>query len=125
MGIVRCEACGGNDLVKNGDFYVCEYCGCKYTVEDIRTQIINHTNVTNVNNNINAENVIISNIKDYEIKAGRLIKYNGEDRTIIVPDNVIEIGDNVFANTRIETIKFPLGLKSIQASALLQSILPL
>lgn len=34
----ECEVCGG-ELVKSGEFFVCEDCGCKYTVADIRKQL--------------------------------------------------------------------------------------
>lgn len=31
-----CELCGGNEFVKDGDFFVCQSCGTKYTLEDAR-----------------------------------------------------------------------------------------
>ena len=31
-----CELCGGVDLVKSGDFFVCQSCGVKYTEEAAR-----------------------------------------------------------------------------------------
>ena len=33
---LTCELCGGTDLVKQGDFFVCQACGAKYTLEDAR-----------------------------------------------------------------------------------------
>ncbi len=33
---LTCELCGGNDLVKQGDFFVCQTCGAKYSPEDAR-----------------------------------------------------------------------------------------
>lgn len=38
-----CSACGGNDLVKQGDFFVCQYCGVKYTPDDVHKMIIEGT----------------------------------------------------------------------------------
>ena len=37
---VSCEVCGSDNLVKEGDFFVCQDCGCKYSVEDIRKKSV-------------------------------------------------------------------------------------
>lgn len=31
-----CEMCGGRDLVKQDELYVCQNCGCKYSTEEAR-----------------------------------------------------------------------------------------
>ena len=31
-----CEMCGSNDLVKDNGLFVCQSCGCKYTVEEAK-----------------------------------------------------------------------------------------
>lgn len=31
-----CEMCGSADLLKDGGIFVCQACGCKYTVEEAR-----------------------------------------------------------------------------------------
>lgn len=31
-----CEMCGSSDLVKDGGLFVCQTCGCKYTIEEAR-----------------------------------------------------------------------------------------
>ena len=36
MKAIRCELCGGNDLVKQNGVYVCQYCGTQYTIEEAR-----------------------------------------------------------------------------------------
>lgn len=36
MKLLTCEMCGSNGLVKRDGLFVCEYCGCKYTVEETR-----------------------------------------------------------------------------------------
>lgn len=43
MKKIECEACGSNDLLKQGDYFVCQNCGCKYTVEDVRKMMIEGT----------------------------------------------------------------------------------
>lgn len=36
MKAIKCELCGGNDLVKQNGVYVCQYCGTQYTIEEAR-----------------------------------------------------------------------------------------
>lgn len=31
-----CEMCGSKDLVKDGGVFVCQSCGCKYSVEEAK-----------------------------------------------------------------------------------------
>ena len=38
-----CEMCGGSDLVKQNDLYVCQHCGAKYTVEEARKMMVEGT----------------------------------------------------------------------------------
>jgi uncharacterized Zn finger protein (UPF0148 family) len=38
-----CEMCGGTDLVKDGGVFVCQTCGCKYTVEEAKKMMIEGT----------------------------------------------------------------------------------
>lgn len=40
MKALICEICGGNELVKDGDYFVCQYCGCKYTLEDAKKMLV-------------------------------------------------------------------------------------
>ena len=35
-----CEQCGSVDLVKEGDLYVCQYCGCKYIPDNTGDQLV-------------------------------------------------------------------------------------
>ena len=40
MKALKCEICGSNDIVKRGDYFVCESCGVKYTAEDVRKIVV-------------------------------------------------------------------------------------
>lgn len=40
---IVCELCGSNELVKDGEYFVCQYCGTKYTVEQARKLIVEGT----------------------------------------------------------------------------------
>ena len=36
MKKIQCEACGSNDFLKQGGYFVCQSCGCKYNIEDVQ-----------------------------------------------------------------------------------------
>ena len=37
---MKCEMCGGSDLVKQDGLFVCQHCGAKYTVEEARKMMV-------------------------------------------------------------------------------------
>lgn len=43
MKAIVCELCGGNELIKQDDYFVCQFCGTKYTVEQARKMMIEGT----------------------------------------------------------------------------------
>ena len=38
MAQIVCDVCGG-DLLKDGEFFVCQTCGCKYSLEEVRRKL--------------------------------------------------------------------------------------
>ncbi len=43
MQALVCEMCGGNDIVKQDGYYVCQHCGTRYTPEEARKMMIEGT----------------------------------------------------------------------------------
>ena len=43
MKKLTCEMCGGTDLIKQDGVFVCQSCGCKYSVEEARKLMIEGT----------------------------------------------------------------------------------
>ena len=37
---IVCELCGSNELIKDGDVFVCQHCGTKYTTEEARKLLV-------------------------------------------------------------------------------------
>lgn len=37
MNPLTCEACGSNDIIKQNGLFVCQHCGTKYTVDEVRS----------------------------------------------------------------------------------------
>lgn len=40
MKKTTCEMCGGTDILKKDGVFVCQNCGCKYSLEEARKMII-------------------------------------------------------------------------------------
>lgn len=40
MKAMQCELCGGTNIIKDGDFFVCQSCGMKYTVENAKKMMV-------------------------------------------------------------------------------------
>ena len=51
------------------------------------------------------------------IENGVLLRYNGEEKEVTIPDNVTKIGDMAFSCTKIEKIFLPEGIAVIGESA--------
>lgn len=43
MKRLTCEMCGSTDLVKDGGVFVCQSCGCKYSIEEARKMMVEGT----------------------------------------------------------------------------------
>lgn len=56
--------------------------------------------------------------KDFEIRNGRLIRYTGECRDVMIPEGVTEIGKYAFGSNRwIENVTIPMGVTKIEYRA--------
>lgn len=43
MKQLTCEMCGSTDLIKDGGVFVCQSCGCKYSIEEAKRMMIEGT----------------------------------------------------------------------------------
>lgn len=108
-----CTQCGATLSVdQSNDCMICPYCHTTFIVQ----KAINQFNNTY---NINAKNVYIqeNTQKDFVIVAGILKKYNGESQEVTIPNNVVEIGDDVFSGMEITKIIIPNSVKRIGKGA--------
>lgn len=111
----QCELCGSVDFVKIDDnLFQCQYCGCKYSSAEVKKILFGEVTFKS---------------QDYEVIAGKLIKYNGSSTDIVIPDNVSVIGEGVFSVCPgITSVSIPDSVKVIESNAFnnctsLQSIL--
>ncbi len=110
MGFVnaKCTNCGGNLMVNDAkEAWVCSHCGSPFVVE----RAINNYCITN---NIHADVVNINARQNFEIRAGVLIKYHGADVDVVVPNNVMVIGDCAFRDCAyLSSVLLPVNLRHI------------
>lgn len=100
---------------KEKDAMVCPYCHTPFVVEKA---IQNFNNTYNIINNITAKNVYVQNKRnEFEIVAGVLKKYHGQALEVVIPDNVIEIGEEAFKGLYVTSVTLPKSVKTIGKSA--------
>lgn len=113
---LSCPSCGANLTVDSSlDAAICEFCGKPYIVKDA---IINNYMNLNVNQaTIHTDAINLTNQSNFEIKAGKLLKYIGESQDVVIPDNVTEIGDSAFEHLNINNVCIPNGIIRIGRDA--------
>ena len=104
MTRLQCELCGSIDIIKTDEnVFQCQHCCCKYTLEQAKNLIFGGE--------------VKTKATDFEITGGVLKKYNGEDVDVIVPENVVRIGERAFENLSIRGVKLPENLREIDGGA--------
>lgn len=76
MKKIECEMCGSNDFVKNGGFFVCQHCGCKYTVEEAKKLMVEGTVKLDNTDKINNLYVLARRAKDADDAENAIRYYN-------------------------------------------------
>ncbi len=121
MKQLTCKMCGSNDLVKQDGVFVCQNCGCKYSVEEAKKM---NEIIKDLRNEFNKRKNDLQepNIKVH-IVTNTFLKYLGYDTDkciyeaptgkgycdILVPTN----GDNALV-VEVKTGKQPLNEKDIE-----------
>ena len=109
MKAIQCEVCGSNEMTKKDGVFQCDYCGTKYTLEEVRKLLISGS--VSITGDVKTKDA------DFIIKAGVLEKYNGESPVVTIPDSVKEIGENAFKGLKIEQVVFSNSVTKIGAFA--------
>ena len=110
---LTCPNCGGNLTVDSSlEAAVCSHCKKPYIVKDavFQNYITNITNIT-------ADTVNVYSEKDFEIKGGKLVKYNGESDHVVIPSTAKIIGNGAFAGMPIADVVIPNTVLEIHSDA--------
>lgn len=106
MKQLKCELCGSVELIKQDGVFVCQSCGCKYSVEDAKKMMFEGT--------VEVAGTVKTKETDFVIRGGVLEKYNGENTEVVVPDNVVVIGESAFGKCKgITSITIPISVREI------------
>lgn len=114
----KCPECGGLVEVDNEKRAgLCKYCGQPFVVEDA-VQIFNtYFNTNNITNHNYSEGAVVNiyedKSKDFVIEAGVLKEYHGESADVVIPDGIVEIGDNCFKGLKIKSVEIPDSVTTI------------
>lgn len=112
----KCTSCGASLEVDNvKDAAICPYCRTAFVVE----KAINNYNIVN-NNHFTADvvNVYNSTNNDFDIIAGRLIRYCGASADAIVPSGVSVISESAFEGLDcLKSVTIPEGVRVIESHA--------
>ena len=111
----KCPNCGGGLKIDNDKrAAICPYCKEAFVVQDAINNYITHNITNNVTNieHLHAESVQLSSVRDFEIRAGILFKYNGESMNVNLPDSVSIIKSEAFEEISIKRLTLP---HSVQA----------
>ena len=110
----KCTQCNANIQVDSSkDAAICEHCNTPFIVE----KAINLYNMT-----VRAQTAVVINTssisQDFEIEGRTLKKYHGDAIDVVIPEDVLEIGDNAFRDCgQICNIILPEGLKKVGKNA--------
>lgn len=120
MKTIVCEICGNNNLIKQDGMFMCQSCGTKYSVEEVKNLIveIGESPVTNANTTNNGLNQISKFIDMAEVamKAGNLKEAIDYTNKALEIDNKNYYayylkGLSIAYQTTIATPKFEEGIK--------------
>lgn len=118
----KCPECGGlvevNDEKRAG---LCKFCGQPFVIEDAIQTFNTYYNINNITNhnygNGAVVNVYEDKTKDFVIEGGVLKKYQGESLTPVIPESVVEIGENCFKGLKITSVIIPESVTTIDKYA--------
>lgn len=105
-----CEMCGSKDLVKDGGVFVCQSCGCKYSVEEAKKMMIEGT--VEVQGAVNITNAAqISSLLKMAQSAYASKNYAKAEEFC---DQVIAMDDSNYAAWKLkgEAINFQINVKN-------------
>lgn len=93
MKQLTCEMCGSTDLIKQDGVFVCQTCGCKYSVEEAKKMMIEGT-VDVSGSTVRLDNT--SNIENYLKLAENAFSANNNKEAESYSNKILEINPNYY-----------------------------
>lgn len=82
---IKCEMCGSTEVIKNGEYFECQYCGCKYSVAEIKRQL--NIQTVEIDRSGEAESLMQKADDEYKSEDYDRAKTTYDDYLKIVPDD--------------------------------------
>ena len=86
-----CEMCGGTDLVKDGGVFVCQTCGCKYSIEEARKMMVEGTVEVTGTVRVDKTEEITKKINSYLQMCQNAFEGSDTDSVVEYSDKVLEL----------------------------------
>ncbi len=87
MKAIKCELCGSNDIIKQDGFFVCQYCGTKYSLEEAKKMMIE--GVVEVTGTIKVDDS--KQIENYRKLAQRAFKDKNYEEAYQYCDKILQL----------------------------------
>lgn len=107
MKQLTCEMCGGTDLIKQDGVFVCQSCGCKYSVEEAKKLLVDVDGVVEVTGTVKVDK---SNDLENLYKIARMAKVNRDAESAIRYYEMIAMQDP----SNWEAIFYPIYFRATQ-----------
>lgn len=95
-----CEMCGGTDLIKQDGVFVCQSCGCKYSVEEARKMMVEIEGTVEVTGTVKVDNTAA--IDNYLKMAESALEATNNEEAENYANKIIEIDPTNSAAWRIK-----------------------
>lgn len=122
MKQLTCEMCGSTDLVKQDGIFVCQSCGCKYSVEEAKKMMIEGTvdvsgSTVKVDNSALVENYMTmaknaytaKNLKEAEDYCNKIIEIDPKNAEAWLVKGVAAAWQSTLANVRMDEFVTDIG----------------
>lgn len=92
MKKIICEMCGGTDIVKQDGLFVCQSCGCKYSLEEARKMMVEVAGTVEVTGTVKVDNS--SSVDTFLRMANNAIEAGNNKEAENYANRIIEIDPN-------------------------------
>lgn len=87
MKAMQCELCGSTDILKDGDYFVCQNCGTKYTPENAKKMMVEGVVQVEGTVKVDASNQV-ANYLELGTRRARLITMSRQRVTLVESSNM-------------------------------------
>ena len=99
---MQCELCGATDIIKDGDFFVCQSCGMKYTPESAKKMMVE--GVVQVEGKVKVDES--DSVSNYIKMAKHELDASCGEKALEYADRVLELDPENAEGWKIKSLSF-------------------